>query len=250
MIEPTYVSDDGSVTLYLADCREVLPTLAAGSVDAVVTDPPYGVGLKAKRAKQRGGGVTVRVGEYSHADSPEYIQSVVVPAIEACRLIATGIALTPGTRNIFAYPEPADIGCFFSAAGTGMGRWGFTCMQPILYYGKDPYLAASMGSRANSCGQTYPNDANEHGHPCAKPIAMMIWLVNRASLQGMTILDPFMGSGTTGVAAVRLGRRFIGVECEPKYFEIAKRRIVEELARFEFLEPKPRGMEQLLLKGE
>jgi site-specific DNA-methyltransferase (adenine-specific)/modification methylase len=215
----------GSARLILGDCREILPMLER--VDAVVTDPPYGVGLKEKRAKQRGGGVTVRAGSYGFEDTPEYVRDVAVTVIEECRRIAPRVVLTPGTRNAWAYPTPDDLGCFFSAAGTGMGRWGFTCSQPILYYGSDPYLAERMGSRANSCGQTYPNDANEVEHPCAKPIRMMEWLVNRASLPGYAVLDPFMGSGTTGVACAKLGRSFVGIEIEPKYFDIACRRIEE-----------------------
>jgi len=217
------------VTLILGDCLEVLPTLTG--IDSVVTDPPYGVELKAKRAKQRGGGTTIRAGEYCHEDSPLYVRSVCVPAIMLCQQLASCVAVTPGTRNLHLYPIPADMGCFFSAAGTGNGRWGFTCMQPILYYGKDPYLARGMGSRANSCGQTYPNDANEQPHPCAKPIAMMRWLVNRASLEGMTVCDPFMGSGTTGIACVGGNRRFVGIEKDPAHFETALRRISAALAQ-------------------
>jgi len=216
-----------TVKLYRGDCLDVLRRLPDESVDAVVTDPPYGVGLKAKRAKQRGGGVTAREGTYCFDDTPEYVRDVVQPIIEECRRIARSVVLTPGTRNAWLYPPPDDIGCFFSAAGTGMGRWGFTCSQPILYYGKCPYLARCLGSRPNSCGQTYPNDANKIAHPCAKPIRMATWLVQRASLAGMTVLDPFMGSGTTGVACVQTGRNFIGVEIDPTYFAIAKRRIAD-----------------------
>ena len=106
-----------------------------------------------------------------------------------------------------------------------MGRWGFSCSQPILFYGKDPYLEHGQGSRANSLGQTYPNDANATGHPCAKPLPQMMWLVNRASWRDEIVLDPFMGSGTTGVACANLGRKFIGIEIEPKYFDIACERI-------------------------
>ncbi len=217
--------DSGGITIYHGDCREILPLV--GPVDVVVTDPPYGVALKAKRAKQRHGGVLARDGQYSHEDSPEYVGTVVVPVIEACRAIAASVVLTPGTRNMWLYPPPADVGCFFSAAGTGMGRWGFTCMQPILYYGKDPYLAKSLGSRPNSHGQTYPNDANTYNHPCAKPIRMWRWLVTRASLEGQTILDPFMGSGTTLVAAKELGRKAIGIEIEERYCEVAAERLAQ-----------------------
>jgi DNA modification methylase len=224
----------------------VLPHLTG--VDAVVTDPPYGVELTAKRAKQREGGVVSREGKYSHEDSPDYVKSVCLPAIMLCQQIAACVAMTPGARNMHVYPIPTDLGCFFSAAGTGMGRWGFTCMQPILYYGKDPYLANCMGSRANSCGQTYPNDANEQAHPCAKPIAMMLWLVVRASLENALVCDPFMGSGTTGVACIRTGRRFIGVEIEPKYCAIAVERMERELAQpcLPTLEPQQAKQEALL----
>ena len=222
------------IELYCGDCLDILPTLEAGSVDAVITDPPWGVNLKAKRAKKRGGGMTVREGEYIHEDTPDYIKSVVLPAIKQCRQLSPAAAVTPGVRNCWLYPKPDDMGCFFSAAGTGCSRWGFVCMQPILYYGKDPYLANRMGSRPNSCGQTYPNDANAQAHPCAKPIRMMLWLVERASLPGMTVLDPFMGSGTTGVACVQTGRNFIGIEIDPGYFEIAKARI--EAAQREYVQ--------------
>lgn len=210
-------------TLYNADCLDVLPTLTG--VDAVVTDPPYGIGLTAKRAKMRSGDVTARYGNYAHDDTPEYVRNVVVPAIEMCRQVARSVAVTPGTRSLWLYRPADDVGCFYSPAGTGLGRWGFTCMHPILYYGKDPYLAARLGARPNSSGQIYPNDANTVAHPCAKPIRMMEWLVNRASASNALVLDPFMGSGTTGVACLQTGRRFIGIEIDPGYFDVAVRRI-------------------------
>lgn len=227
-MKPYY--QDAWVTIYHADCREVLPYL---QVDAVVTDPPYGVELSAKRAKQRNGDVSSRAGSYSFDDTPEYIRAVVVPVIEALRARAKCVVLTPGTRNLWLYPPADDVGCFFSAAGTGMGRWGFTCSQPILYYGSDPYLRTIQGARANSSGQTYPNDANEADHPCAKPIRMMHWLVNRASLPGEVVCDPFMGSGTTLQAAKNLGRRSVGVDIEERYCEMAALRCRQEVFDFE-----------------
>lgn len=224
-MKPYY--EDGAVTIYHGDAREVLEHLAGA--DVVVTDPPYGVALEAKRAKQRGGGVVARAGSYSFDDTPAYVASVVVPVIEACRARVKAVVVTPGTRNLWLYPPADDVGCFYSAAGTGMGRWGFTCSQPILYYGSDPYLRTSQGSRANSTGQTYPNDANEYDHPCAKPIRMVRWLVNRASLPGEVVLDPFMGSGSTLEAAKYLGRRAIGVELEERYCEMAAVRCAQEV---------------------
>jgi DNA modification methylase len=234
----------GDATLYLGDCREWLASLPpCFTVDAVICDPPYGVGFSGKIAKQRGGGVTKGATGYaSFEDTPENVRSVVVPALSSAISRSKRAAITPGTRSMFMYPEPADVGCFFSAAGTGVARWGFACSQPILFYGKCPFLEHGAGSRANSFGQTYPNDANEVGHPCAKPLPQMKWLVWRASAPGETILDPFMGSGTTGVAAVLLGRKFIGIEIDPTYFDIACRRIEEAYRQprlFEEQPPKP-----------
>ena len=239
----------GDATLYLGDCLEILPTL--GKVDAVVTDPPYGVGFTGKVAVQRGGGTVKGSGGYeSFDDTEENVISRVIPAIAHAIGIAQRAAVTPGTRNCFAYPKPTDIGCFFSAAGTGVGRWGFTCSQPILFYGADPFLEDRRGSRANSLGQSYPNDANATGHPCAKPLPQMLWLVERTSRAGETILDPFMGSGTTGVACAKLGRKFIGIEIEPRYFDIACRRIEEAYRQPRlFAEPAPKP-QQLSLEGD
>jgi len=96
----------------------------------------------------------------------------------------------------------------------------------------------NKGARATAIYSTETSDKN--GHPCPKPIGWMRWAVSLASRAGETILDPFMGSGTTGVAAVKLGRRFIGIEIEPKYFDIACRRIEEATKQPDmFIEPLP-----------
>jgi DNA modification methylase len=232
------------VTLYLGDCRDVLPTL--GHVDAVITDPPYGVDLVAKQnkwVKNDGDGYA------SIEDTPEFIQSVCVPAIHLAISIARNVLLTPGTRNTFAYPWPTAIGGIFNPNGAGSGKWGFECLAPVLYYGKDPYLAAGLGRRPNSWEQPATDFSEKNGHPCPKPLGMMRWLVHRGSLPGETVADPFMGSGTTGVDAVKLGRRFAGIEIEPQYFDIACRRIEDALARPDmFIErPAPAKQEALQL---
>jgi site-specific DNA-methyltransferase (adenine-specific) len=240
------VEQIGTATLYLGDALDVLPMLP--KVDAVITDPPYGVGLQAKRAKQRGGVVTARGDGYaSFDDTEDSVRTLIIPRLEMALSIANRGAVTPGTRCLMFYPRPTDIGCFFSAAGTGMSAWGFTCSQPILYYGKCPFLARGMGARANSCGQTYPNDANEVDHPCAKPLPMMRWLVGRVSWDGETVLDPFMGSGTTGVASLLGNRKFIGIEIEPKYFEIACERITNAQRQSSLLDPEVPSYSQMEL---
>lgn len=241
----------GDCRLILGDCLEWLESVPpCFRVHSVVSDPPYGVGFTGKIAVQRDGGQTKGGAGYANfEDTPENIDRVVIPAISRALSISNRSAITPGTRNMFKYPVPADIGCFYSAAGTGVGRWGFTCSQPILFYGKDPFLEAGLGSRANSLGQTYPNDANAVGHPCAKPLPQMIWLVNRASAPNETVLDPFMGSGTTGVACVKLGRSFIGIEIDEGYFDIACERIRKAYAQPDmFIEPRaPEPVQEALL---
>lgn len=199
----------GDAVLIQGDCLNILPALC--KVDSVVTDPPYGVGFNYS----------------SFEDTPANVAKVAVEAIRLALGIARSVAVTPGTECAFLYPKPNDIGAIFNASGNGSGRWGFKCSTPVLFYGKCPYLATSQGRRANSWQQS-PSDVSEKcGHPCPKPLGMMRWLVNRASLDAETILDPFMGSGTTGVAALQLGRQFIGIELHEEYFDIACKRIAE-----------------------
>lgn len=231
----TSVEHLGDCTLYLGDSSEIIPTL--DGIDAVVTDPPYGVNYDGSATKDGGRDE----GSYaSFDDTPDNIKTLIVPIVSSCVERFERVCMTPGPASMFFYPEPRAVGSIYYPAGANSGPWGFVCSQPIFYYGKDPYLAAGLGRRANGFSAT--DGAEKNGHPCPKPIGQAKWLVNRASLAGETVLDPFMGSGTTGVACVMLGRRFVGIELEPTYFEIACRRIEEALRQprlFGELPPKP-----------
>lgn len=209
----------GDATLYLGDCLEILPTLT--KVDAVVTDPPYGV-----RLGEDGPTALGKTAYEGFSDTPEYVRTVCVSAIEICRGIAQRVVLTPGNRNCFEYPKPDEIGAIYNAAGAGFCRWGTNTSQPILYYGKDPHQKRKMPQAVE-----WNEIADKNGHPCPKPTRLMVWLVNRASVDGETVADPFMDSGTTGVACANLGRKFIGIELEPKYFDIACERIAAAYAQ-------------------
>ena len=219
----------GRATLYLGDCRGILPTLP--KVDAVVTDPPYGVGLTAKQNKwvQNEG-----EGYSSTDDTPDYIETVVVGVIEQCRWLSDSTVVTPGTRNLFSYPTPDALGGIYNRNGAGSGKWGFECLAPVLFYGKDPYLAAGLGRRPNSWEQPGTDFAEKLDHPCPKPDRLSRWLINRASLEGHTILDPFMGSGSFGIAATTMGRDYIGIEKDPAYFDIACKRIEDAQRQGDF----------------
>ena len=223
-----YYQDD-SCTIYHGDCRDVLPRVMA---DAVVTDPPYGVGFAGKATKRRRlrGGYT---GGWE--DTPAYLDEVVIPVIR--KLLSRTchppirVVLTPGIRNMWRYPEPDAVGALFYPAGAGLGPWGFTCWQPIFYYGKDPYLATGQGHRPDSFS-TLKTAGPDAEHPCPKSLKTMHWLVTKASLPGEVVLDPFAGSGTTLLAAKNLGRRAVGIEIEERYCEIAARRLGQEVMDF------------------
>ena len=208
----------GDCRLILGDCREVLPTL--GKVDAVVTDPPYGVNYEGSTTKHGVNGSSY----LSFDDTPGAIEQICVPAIRSAVGMARSAVVTPGNANAFKYDPPRAMGVIYYPSGANSGPWGFVCSQPLFFYGKDPYLQNALGSRPSAFSTTEATDRTIE-HPCPKPIGTMKWLVTRVSLAGETILDPFMGSGTTGVACVKLGRKFIGIEIEPKYFDIACRRI-------------------------
>lgn len=230
----------GDAELWLGDCMEILPML--GKVDAVITDPPYGVGLAGKSNKWR---PEMSGGYVSFDDTPENVSANVIPRFAAALAMAGRAVLTPGNRMAHSYPQPDAMGGVFNRCGAGSGKWGFECVAPVYYYGKDPYLTNGMGRRPNGWDQPVNDYAEKSDHPCPKPIGMMLWLVERGALLGELVLDPFMGSGTTGIACLQLGRAFIGIEREPKYFDIACRRIEQAANQGQLFAPAAPIPEQL-----
>lgn len=208
----------GDAELYLGDCREILPTL--GRVDAVVTDPPYGVNL-GDQPDRRGDHILVKDHYASYDDSPENFAEVVVPAISSALSIASRGLVFVSAKTAWLLPSPDGLGGVYLPSAQGRFIWGFRSLAPCLLYGSAPNL--QRGCRATAIQST--DTAEKNGHPCPKPLSWMKWAVSLASDIDETILDPFMGSGTTGVAAVKMGRKFIGIEIEPAYFAIAYRQI-------------------------
>ena len=209
----------GNQRLILGDCLEVMPTL--GKVDAVVTDPPYGIGFPYN----------------SHNDTPDELQRLVNGFVPLARAAASRVVVTPGNTNIFRYPQADWVGCWTWDTTTARGFWGWSQWQPILLYGEDVWPGTdSKGGKLKSDrihfsgGEAKISHAEGGGHTCPKPIEFMRRLIARFSISGETIIDPFMGSGTTLVACQKLGRHGIGIEIDPDYFEIACKR-VEEAAR-------------------
>lgn len=234
------VEQIGDATLYLGDCRDILPTLP--KVNATFADPPYGINYR--------GSATIWVKDAEHMyesfdDTPENVETVCVPSVVTCINMSDCVALTPGIRCARLYPMPVAEGVIWYPAGANSGPFGFVTHQPIYYYGACPYLRTGKGRRPT--GFEAFDAAEKNGHPCPKPIRQMHWLVTRISFHGHTVLDPFMGSGTTGVACAQLGRKFIGIEREPKYFDIACRRIEQAYAQGRlFDEPAPNPTQEAL----
>ena len=187
----------GNAQLWLGDCRDILPTLP--KVDAVITDPPYGIGFAAQPTKwQRRAGKTPEGWDDS---TSEVVASL--PALAPAIIWGGNYYDLPQSRGWLSWfkPDaPPSMG-HFELAWTSLDR---TARQ----------LSVSIG-------ETNPERV---GHPTQKPLRLMEWCLGFLPDADL-ILDPFMGSGTTGVACANLGRSFIGIEREPKYFDIACRRI-------------------------
>lgn len=206
----------GAATLYLGDCREILPTL--GKVDAVVTDPPYGIGESARKVRSRGTS-SERVRRLTVTDYGDFDWDKAPPPgwlIEQLRDIGTWQIIFGG--NFFDLP-PSSCWLVWDKLNTGDFadcELAWTNLQKAV---------RRFRYHWNGCMRQERDIAREH--PTQKPIGVMKWAIEQLPDDARTILDPFMGSGTTGVAAIKLGRQFIGIEAEAKYFEIACRRIEE-----------------------
>lgn len=190
----------GDVTLYRGDCLEVLPTL--GKVDAVITDPPYGLG-------ERWTGGTWGANPM-YDDARTWDRAVSQATIDAVTAQAEVTIIWGG--NYYAMPPSR---CWLS--------WRKSSHMNTM---ADFELAWTNLDRPSKEMTEDRNPDGKRKHPTQKPISIMIWCLGFVP-DAQTILDPFMGSGTTGVACVKLQRKFIGIEIEPKYFEIAKRRILK-----------------------
>lgn len=230
---------DGRVRLILGDCREVMAAFPpCFRVDAVITDPPYGIGFP----------------YHGYEDTHDNLLGLVREVIPAIRAKADRVVITPGVSNLHDYPKPDWIASWTWETTATYGRLGYNQWQPILFYGNELKGFGNVNGiiksdRVHFSGGAagIAQDTGGQGHTCPKPLKFVERLVARFSFENETILDPFMGSGTTGVAAVKLGRRFIGIEIEPKYFEIACRRIEEATKQPDmFIEPPPAPKQEAL----
>ena len=191
----------GDATLYLGDCLEILPTL--DKADAVVTDPPYGVLSESGSAATRrsGGNADSGVMEWDVAPTPQAME--LIRSMADVQMFWGGCHLDlPITHGYLVWDKQID--------GLNFGEcefcWTNQRFAPRIFRWRA--VRVDGGKR----------------HPTQKPVALMGWCISKLD-NPQVILDPFMGSGTTGVACANLGRKFIGIEIEPKYFDIACERI-------------------------
>lgn len=236
MNQPALSETIGLATLYCGDSRDVLP--AIGAVDAVITDPPYAVSVKgSKQGKGKGG--TRSLDFFKGDDDWAGMTALVIDAL------AKAVASDP--KTFVAWCGHRQIGAIVGMLeergySSRLIFWRKKCPPPstpdaAFTSAVEQAVYAYKSGRIWRGGQSAPNvfeaDSYRFGqpgkvdHPTQKPLALMKWNVGLLSDVGQTILDPFMGSGSAGVAAVQMGRRFIGIEREPEYFELACQRIRE-----------------------
>lgn len=200
----------GGATLYLGDCMEILPTL--GKVDAVITDPPYGIGFAAQPTKwQRLAGKQAEAWDDAIAPDMDVLR-----ALGRVQIIWGGNYYPlPPTRGWLSWfkPDAPPSMANFELAWTNQDR-------------NARQLSVSIGA----------TNAERVGHPTQKPLSLMRWCIEQSG-DVQSIVDFFMGSGTTGVAAIQMGRSFIGIEREQKYFDIACRRIEQAASQGQLFEP-------------
>lgn len=208
----------GNATLYLGDCREILPALR--KVDAVITDPPYGQRLKTRINSKKLTGIAFR-----HESTYPDLHGDEEP-FDPTMLLALNTNLLIWGAHKFADRLPSGSWLVRDKVPTGKIRnqgdgeaaW-MNCNRPMRIF-RLLWDGVCVGSQA-----THEVTAKQRRvHPTQKPEALMRWCIKQVG-EPQSILDPYMGAGSTGVAAMQLQRRFIGIEIEPRYFDIACRRI-------------------------
>jgi len=198
-----------SYQLHLGDCLEHMAGMADGSVDAVITDPPYGVGLANHGAFN---------GDFSIIgdETTELAENVVKWTLN--RNITTAMFCSPD----LPYTGRWNSRLVWHKPGRGLGGDWERCFlrdwEMILVRAIKP-----LNKKSSSVLRFKPATCNYH--KCEKPVSLLIYLIEQLTSPNDTIFDPFMGSGTTGVACAQTGRNFIGCEIDPDYFAIAEKRI-------------------------
>lgn len=230
----------GDAVLYLGRCEDVLPVI--GRVDAIVTDPPYGISdapmLDLPGRGGRGNNTYHPPSEWDHAINPAWAPL----CCEAANIVAWfgHWRKRDDIAGLMRYPLRSEI---VWSKDTHVGP---PC--PVAMRDERIWLFAKLGIRAATFETSVwdepiiPTWSHKH-HKNEKPVRLMMRLLSFLGVDAAC--DPFMGSGTTGVAAINLGRRFIGIERDPKHFATAVRRITEAQRQGRLFDPPKPKAEQL-----
>lgn len=230
------VENIGSATLYCGDCREVMASLE--TVDHIISDAPFETEAHTLQCRINRGSTRGGAGDLVSVESLPFaeIGDRVPYAIEMARLSSGWVLVFCQAEAVQAWREALE-------GGGASYRRAMVWVKPDgmpQYSGDRPGMGyESIVSCWAGGGRSRWNGGGRHGvfvvnkndgagkapHPTTKPVTLMSHLVNLFTNEGETVLDPFMGSGTTGVACAKLGRKFIGIEIDPGYFDIACRRI-------------------------
>ena len=256
-IRDEWTTEDGSIRLLLGDCLEILPGLDRGSVSATMTSPPYNTlpqknkpsGLHAQRKSGVNQWISKAVDSYADAMPEHEYQEWLISILEECRRATSGllwvnhkiryregIAIHPA--RMFPWPIYSEVIWDRQVSMALNCKRYAPSTEHLLGFGLPDVWNDENNGLMSVWRIGFDRDDNEH--PCAYPVELASRPIESSTNPASTILDPFMGSGTTGVACIRLGRRFIGIEKEPRYFEIAKRRIRNELDKTRLIEPPKR----------
>lgn len=225
-----YYDDGRGIVIYHGDAREILPTLEPGSVDLVLTDPPYGTGgwrrLEAGAGSNPSGSLVQEAWDDGALDWLSLVDAPVVatfwPAARTSLLLeaATARGLTKHRCIYWRKPDPKPL-------PGGRTRWS---VEPIWVLSHDGFVLTGGDDMFEMSALRRGCNAEWAGHPYQKPVRLLCW--GLAKFRAGLILDPFAGSGSTLVAAKRLGVRAVGVETEERYCEIAARRLSQEVMDF------------------
>ena len=246
------------VTLYCGDCLEVLPAL--GNVDHVITDPPYEATLHDSKNKlqtrlRSDGGPDLKGLDFEPIDAIR--AAVVAAASSVCTGWFIAFCTVEGTAQwadaINASPIKYKRACAWikpdstpQLNGQGPAQ-GYECFV-VAWAGQGHARWNSGGKRGV---YTHLVNAGRQGeHPTEKPVPLMSEIVFDFTKPGDLICDPFCGSGTTGVAAVKAGRRFIGIERDPKWFDLSCRRISDALKQGDLFVEPPKPLKHATLFTE
>jgi len=227
-----------SYKLIHGDCLEVMPTLESGSVDAVITDPPFNAGK-----------------EFENDDLPELDFRAFCNhfALVLYRLKPKNLLIEVGKGDKIMRQELERYFKFeYSIAlnytnSMRNGKVGYSNFGLVLWFTNGGKLATRYKDRIDSA---LHNTMDEFNHPSPKEITHYQHLIKMFSKESETILDPFMGSGTTGVACMRTGRNFIGIEINAEYFAIAQQRCLEATYQPSLFAPQPTQWEPVAMFGD